>query len=224
MRIQQKKEGEKGSLKWVQELVNVFPEIINKSIISNLNLNIKKIEWVSPLKSDRYKEYRDDQFLKKLGLEKNVRNLRKFWPLMGPQWDALGKEENHYFILEAKANIPETISNMKAEKEKSIVQIHQSLQETKKYLNCINGKNWEQGFYQYANRVAHLYFLRYQCNVNAYLVFLYFLNDETHIPTSRLEWEGAIKLQKRLMSLEKHKLQRYITSVFIDVNDLKIVQ
>lgn len=221
MRIKQEK-GEKGSLKWVQEVINISSGVINKEIISKFNLNIQKIEWVSPIKSDGYAEYRDDCFLKKLGLEENVRTLRKFWPQRGPQWDALGKEENHYFILEAKANIPEINSNMQAKSEESIVQIRRGLQETREYLNCNNARNWEQGFYQYANRIAHLYFLRYSCNVDAYLVFLYFLNDYTHIPTSRLEWGGALKLQKQLMSLKTHKLQRYITSVYIDVNDMKM--
>jgi hypothetical protein len=80
--------------------------------------------------------------------------------------------------------------------------------------------NWESGFYQYANRIAHLYFLRCLCDVDAYLIFLYFINDHTHIPTTRQEWEGALKLQKQFMSLKTHKLQRYVAGVFIDVNEI----
>lgn len=217
-------EGKKGSLKWIQEIVNVCPDYLNELVILNLNLKIPNIEWVSPLKSDGYAEYRDAHFLIKLGLEKYAAKLRNFWPERGPQWDTLGKGEKHYFILEAKANILEIFSSMQAKSKKSIGQIQGSFKETKQYLNCNNAQRWEQVFYQYATRVAHLYFLRHHCNVNAYLVFLYFLNDYTHIPTSRLEWDEAVKLQKQLMSLEKHKLQKYITSVYIDVNVLKIEQ
>ena len=88
------------------------------------------------------------------------------------------------------------------------------------YLKSKSFLNWETGFYQYANRVAHLYFLRCICNLKAYLIFLYFLNDYTHIPTTQKEWDGAIKLQKRLLSLKRHRLQRYMTDIFIDVNTI----
>jgi hypothetical protein len=56
--------------------------------------------------------------------------------------------------------------------------------------------------------------------VEAYLVFVYFVNDETHIPTQKSEWEGAIQLQKRLMGLSKHKLQKYIADVYINIEEI----
>jgi hypothetical protein len=122
--------------------------------------------------------------------------------------------------VEAKANIPEIMTNIQAKSKKAISQIEKSLFETKKYLNCQSGLNWEHGFYQYANRIAHLYFLRRICSVNAFIVFIYFLNGHTRLLTSRKEWNGVIKLQKQLLGLRRHKLQQYVADVFIDVNQL----
>lgn len=214
--------GNKGSLKWVQILINRSPSLLDQSIMEKLKLHSKKINWVSPLEKDNYAEYRDGDFLSRLGLYNLNGKLRDFWPNGGPQWDALGfiKKHDFYFLVEAKANIPEIMTSIQAKSKKSISQIEQSLLETKKFLNCRSGLNWEFGFYQYANRIAHLYFLRRICRVNAYLVFIYFLNDYTHLSTSREEWNGVIKLQKQLMGLKRHKLQRYVADVFIDANQL----
>ena len=88
------------------------------------------------------------------------------------------------------------------------------------YLNCNIPLNWEKGFYQYANRMAHLYFLRNLCKVDAYLLFVYFLNDASHIPTTKAEFLGALTLQKRLMGLTNHHLEKYVLEIYIDVNGI----
>ncbi len=214
--------GTKGSLKWIQTLINDFPCILDQHVINQLGLDYRTINWFSPQKDDNYAEYRDEDFLEILGLKQFKKKLHGFWPKRGPQWDALGraKKSGPYFLVEAKANIPEIISSSQAKSEKSISKIRNSLSDTQKYLNCQSLMNWESGFYQYANRIAHLYFLRCLCDVDAYLIFLYFINDHTHIPTTRQEWEGALKLQKQLMGLKIHKLQRYVAGVFIDVNEV----
>ena len=51
----------------------------------------------------------------------------------------------------------------------------------------------------------------------AYLVYVYFLNDiEMNGPTSFHEWEGAVKLLSSYLGIGKHKLQKFITDVYID--------
>jgi len=214
--------GSKGSLKWVQELINSCPFVFNKELSNQLELDLEEIEWLSPLKNDDYAEYRDDDFLIKLGLEEFKEQLHDFWPKRGPQWDALGKEKEHkkYFLVEAKANIPELSSILTAYSKRSISQIRNSLNQVQDYLNCKPSICWESGFYQYANRIAHLYLLRNLCKVDAFLVFLYFVNDHTRMPTSKLEWEGALKKQKQLLGLKNHKLQRFVIDIFIDVNKI----
>ena len=62
-KIDQKK-GEKGSLKWIQCVVNEAPHLLNKPINRHVGLSEGgSIEWLSPLKNDSYAEYRDQAFL-----------------------------------------------------------------------------------------------------------------------------------------------------------------
>ncbi len=56
---------------------------------------------------------------------------------------------------------------------------------------------------------------------DAILVFLYFENDYTHIPTSHEAWQGALLLQKRLMGLSQHRLQKFVREIFIDVREIE---
>jgi len=210
--------GNKGSLKWIQVLVNEHSAVFNRRIASCLKLKFDRIQWLSPVEQDNYSEYRDEAFVEVLGLGRFNDKLKQFWPQRGPQWDALGRagEGGPYFLVEAKANIPEITSCMKASSGASIALIRKSLGESAGYLGCQYSDLWENGFYQYVNRMAHLYFLRLVCGVEAFLVFLYFVGDSTHIPTSREQWEGALGLQKSLLGLKRNKLGKYIADVFIN--------
>lgn len=224
MRIPQPK-GEKGSLKWIQELINYNSELFNRRIQDHIKHDLSLTEWMSPKKEDEFAEYRDKDFLESLGIKECQARLFEFWPKGGPQWDALGKLKNKfYFIVEAKANIFEITSSCQATSENSKTKINNSIIRTKQFLNISSGQNWLNGFYQYANRLCHLYFLRELCGVNAYLIFVYFCNDTTHIPTSIEQWHGAIKLQKHLMALGRHRLQKYIVEIFIDFEEIIIKQ
>ena len=217
MGIIQQPKGKKGSLKWIQHVVNECPNVLNKPIEKNIGKR-DVIEWLSPLKNDKYSEYRDQAFLDILGINLSQTKLKDFWPSRGPQWDALGRIKNEaYFIVEAKAHIAEVISSSGAKAEKSVAMINQSLEQTKKYLSLNPELDLTKGLYQYSNRLAHLYLLRELNNIPAYLVFVYFVNDHTHIPTSRKEWNGALRLMHSLLGAGKHKLSRYIIDVFIDV-------
>jgi len=69
------------------------------------------------------------------------------------------------------------MSSMGATSEESIALIRKSLVETRGFLRCKESDLWENGFYQYANRIAHLYFLRQICNADAYLIFIYFIKS-----------------------------------------------
>jgi hypothetical protein len=222
-RVKQSK-GKKGSLKWIQVLINEYPSILNKQI--NKFFNRKSdypIEWLSPKANDNYAEYGDEAFLDLLGIKLTKTKLKEFWPKRGPQWDALGRdsEAGQYYLVEAKANIPELLSDSQAKYPVSLDLIKKSLGATKDYLGCKSHIDWTKGFYQYANRLAHLYYLKILNNLETYLIFVYFIKDKTHIATSKLEWDGAIIVQKQLMGLSKHKLQKNIIEVFIDVENIK---
>jgi hypothetical protein len=216
---------EKGSQKWIQKLVDEKPELLNLQIRRNLELSEdEEIQWLSPLKSDRYAEYRDRAFINLFDVELKQTPLGQFWPRGGPQWDALGKSSlEKLFLVEAKSHISELISTSKAENENSVKRIAKSLEETKHYLSSETGFDWSSGFYQYANRLAHLYLLR-KNQLPAYLVFVYFVNDlEMRGPTTIYEWKGAIALLHSYLGIRRHKLQKFISEIFIDVNDLNNV-
>jgi len=216
-----------GSLKNLQVAINVQKKYLDAEISKVIGRQIK-IDWKSPLKKDDYAEYRDGDFLLNLGLDKLINSLKDFWPNNGPQWDALGvcgKEViKEVILVEAKANIPEMVSPGSAAKSpKSIKQIKDSLDEVKKYLNIKNDIDWSGTFYQYVNRIAHLYYLREKNDIKAHLLFIYFINDVTvNGPKSKDEWLGAIQTMERYLGLDKnHKLKKYIHDVFIDVSDLQ---
>lgn len=216
-------QAKKGSQKWIQKLVNDNPEILNSQIRSALNFSEKEnIQWLSPLKNDDYAEYRDQAFLKLLDVKLEKLPLDEFWPKGGPQWDALGRSTSgKLFLVEAKSHISELISTLQAKDENSVKRILKSLREVKDYLGSKTDFDWPKGFYQYANRLAHLYLLR-KNEIRAYLVFVYFINDsQVKGPTTVSEWKGAIKLLHSCLRIERNKLTKYIANIFVDVNQLQ---
>jgi hypothetical protein len=212
---------ERGSQKWIQDLVNGSSEQLDRAIVGSLTTAINlPIEWLSPLRANGYAEYRDTAFLECLGLSQHAASLREFWPLSGPRWDALGRTGSTYFLVEAKANIPELISDCQATAPHSREMIAAALRRTQQWLGASPHVDWLTGFYQYANRLAHLYFMREIARVDAYMVFLYILNDPTHIPTSRIKWHGALELQRALLRLGGRQYRDYVISMFLDAADI----
>ena len=212
-----------GSLKNLQVSINVKKKYLDAEISKIIGKRMK-IDWKSPLESDDYAEYRDEDFLKKLGIFKIKYPLNNFWPKKGPQWDALGVCDDEIILVEAKANIPEMLSSRTGAKNpQSIKKISNSLDEVKKYLNVSDTIDWTGKFYQYLNRIAHLYYLREKYKIKAHLLFIYFINDLTvHGPKTKDEWLGAIQTMECYLGLsKKHKLRKYIHDIFIDVNALR---
>ena len=220
----------KGSEYWVQELINNRTAEINGIILKHINKGrrfINKtlsssnstIRWISPLKPD-YIEYSGDDMLKQLGV---VGSLSGYWPTKerkGAQWDALGsitctcsnrdsgqkQQEQILILVEAKAHIGEMISNCKATNHVSLSTIDNAINITKKWLGASSGHDWKKHFYQYANRLAHLHFLRIQRSKLAVLVFLYIVDDPS-FPTDLTSWNVAIDLEKMVLGLSKRGLK-----------------
>lgn len=221
-RIKQKSDGH-GSLKDIQILVNKNQALIDKIIKTTFEeLANDTITWKSPIESDDFAEYRDNDFLYKVGLDNKEIKLAEYWPTRGPQWDALATTTSGKIILvEAKANIPEIVSPATGAVEISKTLIDKSLNETKKFLGVTNDIDWSGKFYQYTNRLAHLYFLREKHNKPTYLINIYFIGDDTVSgPKTKQEWEGALKVLYSYLGLSRHKLSKYMTDIFIDINDL----
>jgi hypothetical protein len=205
MGIYKQKKGEKGSLKWIQILINNRPDIIGSRMRSKFEIPIDvDIQWISPLKEDDYAEYRDEAFLTALGLmHKPMKvKLSDFWPKGGPQWDALGKlSDGSVLLVEAKAHISEVISHIQAISPISIKFIEESLERTKRKLGVKTKNLWTTPFYQYANRIAHLHFLKNLNGIKSYLVFVNFIGDEEMDgPKTELEWLGESKIWGQVLN------------------------
>ena len=212
----------RGSQKWLQILVNDYPGIFARELAPSLGLSTdKQIKWLSPLRDDEYAEYRDEAVVKRLGVSPST-PLTVFWPKGGPVWDALAKTLHEELVLvEAKAHIGEIVSPRTGASGASLAQICASLEVTKQFLGATPSADWSAHFYQYTNRLAHLYWLREVNRLPAFLVFLYFINDDDMDgPTTREEWEGAIRLMQSFLGLRRHKLSAYVLDVFVDVAEL----
>ncbi len=215
---------QRGSQKWLQEFVTQRQDMLEHALFQAGVLDTQEtVVWLSPLRSDDFAEYRDDTFLKCLGIDLSKRSLSTFWPRGGPQWDGLGKTSNGKLLLvEAKAHIPEMCSPPTQAKGDSLCLIQASLGEVKEGLGIYNKVDWAGVYYQYANRMAHLYLLRELNDLPAYLVFLDFFNDtEMNGPTHPGEWHGAVALLESHLGLpRRHKLSNYVAHVCVDVSTI----
>ena len=136
----------------------------------------------------------------------------------------MGVSGDEIVLVEAKANIPEMVSSgTGAKNPQSIKKIRNSLDEVKKYLNVSDTIDWTGKFYQYLNRIAHLYYLREKNKIKTHLLFIYFINDvSVNGPKTKDEWLGAIQTMRYYLGLDKnYKLRKYIHDIFIDVNALR---
>ena len=223
MGIYKQKKGDKDSLKWIQILINNRPDIINLQIRRNFKIPAcTEIEWVSPLKEEYYTEYRDEAFLKVLGVSPQKVRLIDFWPKGGPQWDGLGRlSDGSILLIEGKAHISEVLSTIQASNPNSINLIEESLARTKRELGVRTKNPWTTPFYQYTNRVAHLHFLRNLNGIKSYLVFVNFIGDkEMGGPKSELEWLGVNNLIQSYLGIGKINLKPFMADICIDVAEL----
>jgi hypothetical protein len=166
------------------------------------------VEWVSPLERDRYREYRDRDFLVATGKEECYTRLKKFWPARGPVWDALGVlrnangEHSGLILIEAKSHPAECHGSTCKASEVSWRKIEASLLLAKNWTGAAHDSCWMTDVYQYGNRVAHLYFLREVMHIPTWLVYLYFV-DDPHRPTSERIWQQTCAEIKQRLGLSK---------------------
>ena len=217
----------RGSQRWLQLAVNRCPNVIDGAIAKTIGLERSEaIRWLSPLELDTFTEYRDNAFLERLGITPHHWRLEDFWPTRGPVWDGLARTSGgRYLIIEAKANIPEFDTNPTGATGASLRKIRKALDETRAFLKVNSKTDWSEHFYQYTNRLAHLYYLRELNKVDAALVFVYFVGDTTVPgvnPVSRGGWRAAIDLANHHLGIREHSpwIRDNVADVFIDVEDL----
>ena len=180
------------------------------------------IKWLSPLASDEFAEYRDGSFLKLIGQRGLETALKEFWPTRGPQWDALGQtSQGDVLLVEAKAHVAEMCSPATAAGPDSRQLIEASLRKVEQRLNANQGHaSRSDYFYQIANRIAHLDFLRSN-GVPSWLVFVNFLGDaEMSGPTTPEVWEAAYQVAFHVMGPRRdHPLSPFMIHVYPNVSN-----
>ena len=204
-------EGTRGSLMWLQRAIETRRDLL-------LPPRVSEIEWRSPLRSDEFAEYRDAAFLKRLELDHLADALETFWPRRGPQWDALGKAGDKVFLVEAKAHVGEFLSPPSKASDASLRKIDAAFERVRTDIGAWNSTRWSEVLFQYANRIAHLWFLR-ENGVDARLVFVSFINDrEMDGPASEAVWAAAFDVADHALGLSPgHKLKPFIHHVHPDV-------
>ncbi len=207
-------EGSRGSLKWLQKAIEQGGAMLRPAALPD-------IRWVSPLREDQFAEYRDAAFLEIVGQGHLKDALTELWPRGGPQWDALGLAGDKPVLVEAKAHIDEFFSPASQASEGSLSRIATSLGAVANGLNARPGTDWSKVFFQYANRIAHLDFLR-RHGADAHLIFVSFIRDtDMNGPNTAAEWEIAFRTADYALGLpRRHALSKYIHHVFPDVTQL----
>jgi hypothetical protein len=189
----------KGSQRQLQDYVNKAPSELNQQIFGAISSLPRSygLRWVSPLKGkaeeEGYQEYSDAKFLIAVRQAELSFELQRFWPSGGPSWDALAIVYTGglpgVLLVEAKAHPGEIASSCGARDQMSKQKINAGLNATKSWLGVGKRSDWFSQYYQSANRLAHLYFLREIAKVPAWLANIYFVDDATHISTTRVEWD-----------------------------------
>jgi len=124
-------------------------------------------------------------------------------------------------LAEAKANIQELGDPryMCRAEGQSRDRIEISLAMVKNALKAKQNSDWMGDYYQYANRLAHLYFLHILCGIPTWMVFIYILSDERdfHIRSERKWAKGLARIQKTLGLPKHHLLSQQIINVFPEI-------
>ena len=221
MRTEQKP-GTKGSLRWIQRLVEYDSERFASALRTAGALAADAaVDWVSPRATDQWAEYRDRGFLDQLSLGHLANDLRDYWPANGPQWDALGRtSDGRVLLVEAKAHVGELASTCGATSASSRERIARALSATRATFGADVRSDWMTGYYQYANRLAHLQFLRAQ-GVDATLVFVYFTGDEDMPePHDHAGFERAIgEVHEALGFPAGHSIPN-VADIFVNISEI----
>lgn len=105
----------------------------------------------------------------------------------------------------------EFLTNGTAASAPSLAWIAAALEQVKTGLGAAPVSDWGQVFYQYANRLAHLWWLHQQ-GVRAELVFVSFLGDQSSRgPVHAETWAAAFAAADHALGLPaRHALSRHI--------------
>lgn len=207
---------------------NELNETIKKQV-----KGIDEIHWLDfPHDANRISldgEYKGISFLS-AELKETIKNDWKiYWTGNTQNWDGIFLSDEKIYIVEAKAHLGELKSSFDSSDLENRKKIEYAMKETKEKMGVAEGKNWLGQYYQLANRLAFLNFLR-KNKIESHLVYIYFLNgyrkrvydgkrlieQENKNVDTQDEWESAIIEQYKELGLMNVNLDDYLFKVFID--------
>lgn len=193
------------------------------------NVGGERVEWVD-FEFDKQSSFGDRE-IRALGFLPAGHPARKawsaFWPTKGNtlNWDLVGRLRrrgvDEWILVEAKANVEEIGSSCGADQQKDgYPKIVAALDATKRRLGVEISRDWLNGYYQYANRLAALSFLDSH-GVSARLLFVYFVGDWSRTslcPQEEAGWAGVLKAQDSHLGIPpSHPLTDRIHKLFLPV-------
>ena len=184
------------------------------------------INWIAP--TIEGKEIRDGIWSKVLPPPTPQED--GFWLVGGPVWDAAGIAGGKHdpgigiVLIEAKAHAAELVSpRMEPSTSEIDDQRRAALDEAKLTYGVDPPVPWTLTYYQLANRLAFLYYLRVRRKQPAWLINLYFFGDSFSSGSKQVEgppdaagWTEALTEAKRALGLGKdHPLKDFVADVFL---------
>lgn len=153
----------------------------------------------------------------------------QFWPQTGRAqcWDAIGTlrtgSQSEWLLVEAKAHTSEMTTPKGCNAgAKSLPQIQAALAATGSALGVTNTVSWTGPYYQYANRLAALWFLLTH-GVPARLLYVYFTGDPgfPDSPADAAGWSAALDQQERALGLDtatnRQMIDQRVHKIFLPV-------
>jgi hypothetical protein len=201
------------------------PTALDNALMEKLGKPNGVIEWVYPAGECQAGVSSEPEGLGFVQ-DKNVLTLwSDFWPQKGkqPTWDGVARFRHEsgteWVLIEAKANRPEFCSppcGATAGRKK----IAEAMSKAKGFLKVHHRFPWLGTYYQYANRLACLYFLTQVAQTPTRLVFLYFYGDRfkngTPCPRSEAEWQSIIHACHLTLGLPaRHALSDFAADIFL---------
>jgi hypothetical protein len=199
----------------------------------------KAVEWLDFEFSPERAPLRDDREFVGLAFISDATvqaKWKSFWPQTGnaQNWDAIGKiyfgDRPEWLLVEAKAHTGEIQSACGAKSQVSKQRIYSALAQTSKAFGNSQQpiENWLAPYYQYANRLAALYFLTKECSppVDAHLLFLYFYGENREgcdCPQSEQEWTPTVQRVMDWLGIDQQReLAQRVHHLFLPVNPVGV--